>query len=198
MAEPRHRFRPPNAPCATLTRSTGSPVALCNRGSGIRLAGGFTQELRMGHLPGESMLAATISAEEVERMFRNGLLLGDVGRRGRPSKSSSAKDDDGRFAQFHSARPSKRSWIESLIEAGYPQIEGFIPESFTTLLKLKGNRQARRANSIGSLLNGWMNFLYSHCSVRPVISSSFCLFRHCVLFGQLVSILSFAISRSAR
>jgi hypothetical protein len=48
MADPRHRFTPPNPPPATLTRSTGSPVALCNRGSGIRLACGFTQELRMG------------------------------------------------------------------------------------------------------------------------------------------------------
>jgi hypothetical protein len=56
--------------------------ALCNRGSGIRLASGFTQELHMVHLRGESMVAATTSAEEVEKMFRNELLLGEVGRRG--------------------------------------------------------------------------------------------------------------------
>jgi hypothetical protein len=36
----------------------------------------------MGHLAGESVLAATISAEEVEKMFRNEPLLGEVGRRG--------------------------------------------------------------------------------------------------------------------
>jgi hypothetical protein len=53
------------------------------------------------------MLAATISAEEVEKMLRNELLLGEVGGRGetrgraardfgvngRPSKSPSSKDD---------------------------------------------------------------------------------------------------------
>jgi hypothetical protein len=30
----------------------------------------------MGHFRAESKLAATISAEEVEKMFRNGVLLG--------------------------------------------------------------------------------------------------------------------------
>jgi hypothetical protein len=78
------------------------------------------------------MLAATISAEEVEKTFRNGLLLAEVGRSGetprrtareslvndRVSKSSSAKDDDSPSSQFHSARPSKRSSIESSIGAG--------------------------------------------------------------------------------
>jgi hypothetical protein len=32
--------------------------AVCNRGSGIRLACGLTQELRMVHLRGESVLTA--------------------------------------------------------------------------------------------------------------------------------------------
>jgi hypothetical protein len=79
------------------------------------------------------MLAATISAEEVEKMFRNELLLGEVGRRGEKrrrtgreslvkgvrSKSSSAKDNSGLWSQFHSAGPSKVSRMESLIGAGY-------------------------------------------------------------------------------
>jgi hypothetical protein len=61
-----------------------------------------------------------------------------------------SSDDYGVFSQFHSARPSKTPWIEGLIGAGRPQIEGFIPEGFTSGLKLKGNRPAFRADSIHS------------------------------------------------
>jgi hypothetical protein len=104
----------------------------------------------MGHLRGESMLAATISAEEVEKMVRNELLLGEVGGRGetrcrtarepvltdRPSKSSSAKDDSRLLSQFQSTRPSKTSRIENLISSVDSQIEGFIPDRISMNLKL--------------------------------------------------------------
>jgi hypothetical protein len=77
----------------------------------------------MVHVRGESMLAATISAEEVEKKFRIELLLGEVGQRGE-TRGRTARES------LVNGRPLKRSSIKGLIVRGEFQIEAFTRETF--------------------------------------------------------------------